>query len=86
MMHVHSTYNVTTTPKRQGTLFYMEVDVGITLRVTSIVLPPAAQSGAHEDHPPTKVGRYVGSREGFLKDKERRRRNKKSLVTTLFIT
>jgi hypothetical protein len=40
------------------------VDVGITLRVTNVMLPPTAQPGAHEDHPPTKVGHYVG----FKKD------------------
>jgi hypothetical protein len=61
-------------------------DVGITLRVTSVALPFTAQPGAHEDHPPTKVDRYVCSREGFLKDKERRRRNKESLVIALFVT
>jgi hypothetical protein len=43
----------------------MSVDVGITLRVTSIALPPAAQPGAHEEHPSTKVDCYVGSKEGF---------------------
>jgi hypothetical protein len=54
-------------------------DVGITLRVTSIMLPPMAQPGAHEDHSPTKVGQYVGSKEGdspeegFLMNKVRRR-------------
>jgi hypothetical protein len=48
------------------------IDVGITLRVTSIMLPPMAQPGAHEDHLPTKVGQYVGSEgseEGFSADK-----------------
>jgi hypothetical protein len=54
------------------------LDVGITLRVTNITLPPTAQPGAHEDCPTTKVGQYVGSRkgdspeEGFLMNKERR--------------
>jgi hypothetical protein len=41
-------------------------DVGITLRVTNVKLHPTAQPGAHEDHPQTKVGRYVGSEEGLL--------------------
>ena len=48
-------------------------DVGITLRVTNIMIPTMAQPGAHEDHLPTKVGRYVGSEEGFLMNKARRR-------------
>ena len=47
-------------------------DVGITLWVTDVMLPPTAQPGAHEDHPPTKVGRYVGSEERFLMNKTRR--------------
>jgi hypothetical protein len=48
-------------------------DVGITLWVTNIMLPPMAQPEAHEDHLLTKVGRYVGSEEGFLMNKARRR-------------
>jgi hypothetical protein len=48
-----------------------EGDVRITLRVTSIVLPLTAGKGPMKalDDP---VGRYVGSEEGFLKNKERR--------------
>jgi hypothetical protein len=41
-------------------------DVGITLRVTRIKLPLTAQPEAHEDHPLTKVGRCVGSKEIYL--------------------
>jgi hypothetical protein len=53
-------------------------DVGITIRITNIRLPPTAQPGAHEDCPTTKVGPYVDSREGdpaeeeFLMNKARR--------------
>jgi hypothetical protein len=61
-------------------------DVGITLRVTSIALPLAAQPGAHEEYPSTKVGRYVGSKGGVLTSKARRRRNKESLDIGLFVT
>jgi hypothetical protein len=38
--------------------------VGITLWVPNIRLPPSAQLGAHKDCPTTKMGQYVGSREG----------------------
>ena len=53
-------------------------DVGITLRVPNISLPPPAQLGAHEDRPITKLGLYVGSskgalsEDGFLMNKARR--------------
>ena len=55
-------------------------DVGITLRVPDISLPPLAQLGAHEDCTMTKVGPYVGSNgrdlpeDGFLMNKARRHR------------
>jgi hypothetical protein len=62
------------------------VDVGITLWATCITLPPTAQPGVHEDHSSTKVGRYVGSKEGFLTNKARRRRNKENLGVELFVT
>jgi hypothetical protein len=61
-------------------------DVGITLRVTSIVLPLAAQPGGHEEYPSTKVGRCVGSKGGVLTSKAKIRRNKKSLDIRLFVT
>jgi hypothetical protein len=53
------------------------VDVGITLWVTHIMLPLTAQPGAREDHPPTKVGRYVGSEGRYLTNKARRWRTRK---------
>jgi hypothetical protein len=52
-------------------------DVRITLRVTKVMLPPTSQPGAHEDHLPTKVGQYVGSKEGFLMNKVRREKIRK---------
>jgi hypothetical protein len=53
-------------PDMHGKYFGTPGDVGITLRVTSIKLPLAAQPGAHEEYPSTKVGRYVGSKGGVL--------------------
>jgi hypothetical protein len=57
-------------------------DVGITLRVTNIMLPPTVQPETHEDCATIKVDQYVGSREGnsseegFLTNKVRRRQTR----------
>jgi hypothetical protein len=57
---------------------YWAGDVGITLRVPDISVPPLAQLGAHEDCPKTKAGPYVGSNkrdlpeDGLLTNKARR--------------
>jgi hypothetical protein len=59
------------TPSGQVTPLYFvacikPIDVGTTIRVLNIRLPPLAQLGAHEDCPIAKVGLYVGSSEGDL--------------------
>jgi hypothetical protein len=60
--------------------------MGINLRVTSIMLPPTVLPGAHEDHPRTEVGRYVGSKQGFLKTRQEDEENRESLDIDLFVT
>jgi hypothetical protein len=53
-------------------LAYFVVDVGITLRVTNIALPPTTQPGAHEDHLLNKVGRHVGSPCRILEEQDKK--------------